>query len=76
MFNDLGDDSYKRLAECRSTKSDIKYIALSYLRHLRISAEEAMVVALEHLDSNGQFFDLTEDEFDRMVAWIEKKGVR
>lgn len=66
----LSEEAYNRLCECRSRAKDIVPIAKCYKEEKAISAKDALILALEHLDMNGQFFDPTEEEFNKMLARI------
>lgn len=63
-WDSLTQEQLMRLCECRSRKSDIVPIAKAYQINRGYSAEDALITALEHLDMNGQFFDLTDDEWN------------
>lgn len=63
-FDALTHEQYIRLCECRSRKSDIVAIARAYMLEKSYNAEDALITALEHLDMNGQFFDLTGNEWN------------
>ena len=71
-WDSLTEEQLQRLAECRSRKSDIVSIARAYMLNRDYDAETALVTTLEHLDSNSQFFDLTNDEFDSMIRKLER----
>ena len=71
-WDSLTEEQLERLAECRSRKSDIVPIARAYMLNRDYDAETALVTTLEHLDSNSQFFDLTNDEFDSMIRKLER----
>lgn len=75
----LADDVYRRLCECRSTKSDI--VPLTQAKWTKIKSiqsdikygatkADALVLVLEHLDFNNQYFDLTKDEWDNILSQI------
>ena len=68
-WNNLTEQQYTRLCECRSKKSDIVPIAKAYAIEQGMGAEDALETALEHLDANGQFFDLTHTEW---LEFVEK----
>lgn len=72
-------DVYKRLCECRSTKSDL--VPLTQAKWIMIqnnhsdelfgaTKDDALVLVLDHLDWNNQYFDLTKDEWDNIVAQV------
>lgn len=66
----LSNDQYIRLCNCRSIKADIIPIAKCYKQEKNISAGDALVYTLEHLDCNGQFFDFTSEEYAEIEAAI------
>lgn len=66
----LTQEQLTRLAECRSRISDIVPIAKCYKVEKGVSAEDALILTLEHLDMNGQFYDPTKEEYDEMLAKI------
>lgn len=66
----LTQEQFTRLAECRSLKSDIVPIACAYVQELDYYPDTALEITLEHLDSNGQFFDLSEDDWTRYLKMI------
>lgn len=66
----LTEEQEMRLANCRSRKSDIVPIARCYKKEKGISSEDALILTLEHLDSNGQYFDPSKEEYDRMLCQI------
>ena len=59
----LTSEQYNRLCECRSLKADILPIAKAYKIERGYDPEQALITALEHLDANGQFFDLASEEY-------------
>ncbi len=67
----LNAEVYTRLCNCKSLKSDIKYLVNAKWLSLKqagkdkegFSKEDALVSVLELLDCNGQFFELTQDEY-------------
>lgn len=71
----LSNDVYTRLANCRSTKSDLNELVNAKWRSMRehgkdkqgFTKEDALVSVLELLDSNGQYFDLTTDEYQDLI---------
>lgn len=67
----LTDEQLNRLAECRSRKSDVIWIAKCYKEEKNVSCEDAMILAFEHLDMNGQFYDPTKEEYDRLMKQLE-----
>ena len=70
-WDNLTHEQFMRLCECRSLKSDIVPIAKAYQINRGYSAEVALVTTLEHLDMNGQFFDLTADEWNEFEHQLE-----
>ena len=66
----LTDAQFNRLCDCRSIKADIVPIAKCFKAEKHCSAFDAVILALEHLDSNNQYFDLTEAEFNRAVSKV------
>lgn len=64
----LTEAQHTRLCECRSIKADILPIAKAYKIERGYDAEQALITAIEHLDMNGQFFDLTTDEWDELQS--------
>ena len=67
----LPDDVYERLAECKSRRSDIIPIAQAIYSHGEAnSKDDAILLALEHLASNDQLFNYTEDDYRRAVRRI------
>ena len=76
-WDSLNAEQYMRLCECRSKKFDIIPIAKAYMLERKCDAEQALERTLEHLDANGQFFDLTHDEWvDTVYAlnvWWERQ---
>ena len=67
-----------RLGNCRSRKSDIetlvnvKWAAMveAGKKEQGFTKEDALISILELLDSNGQFFDLSQDEYDELKREI------
>lgn len=66
-WTSLSSAQYERLCDCRSRKEDIFAIARAYKIEKNYDAVTALEVALEHLDANGQFFDLTQEEWTDLV---------
>ncbi len=70
----LPDEVYKRLSNCRSTKSDletlvnVKWASMveAGKKEKGFIKEDALVSVLELLDSNGQCFNLSEDEYNEL----------
>ena len=65
-WDTLTSAQHDRLCDCRSLKADILPIARAYKIERGYDAEQALITALEHLDMNGQFFDLTSEEFEKL----------
>lgn len=65
-----------RLSECRSLKADIpilvnaKWTAMVEAKkdEQGFTKEDALVSVLELLDCNGQFFDLTKEEYKNLIS--------
>lgn len=72
LWNLLTGEEYARLCECESLKEDILPIARCYMVNRHMSADDAIVKTLEHLDCNNQYFNLTRDEWDKMVIALSK----
>ena len=72
LWSLLTSEEYTRLCECRSLKKDIVPIAKCFMFHKNQAAEDALVSALEHLDCNNQYFDLSREEFDNIVAQLKR----
>ena len=66
----LTSEQFNRLCACCSRKSDIVPIAKCYKVEKNIPAEDALIMAFEHLDMNGQFFDPTKEEYEEMLAQV------
>lgn len=71
----LENDVCERLANCRCLKSDLQKLVNAKWRSMRehkkdeqgFTKEDALVNVLELLDSNGQYFDLTEEEYQELI---------
>ena len=63
----LTQEQENRLANCCSRKSDIVPIAKCYMAEKNLEAEDALITTLEHLDANGQFFDPSTEEYNKML---------
>lgn len=67
-------DVYRRLEGCRNTREDIetlvnvKWAAMieAGKREQGFTKEDALISILELLDSNGQYIDLTQDEYNEL----------
>ena len=72
----LPDDVWNRLCHCRSRKEDILPLAQakwSYIKSRfgdKYGKEDALVSVVEHLDCNGQDFELTREEWNDILACI------
>ena len=71
----LPDDVWNRLCHCRSRKEDILPLAQAKWTYLdsknrKYCKEDALVCVIEHLDCNGQDFELTREEWDDILACI------
>ncbi len=74
LWSGLTDGQYERLCECRSLRRDLVPIAVCFAKaYPSESSEDALVRALEHLDMNGQFIDLTDEEYEQAVEDIERR---
>ena len=70
----LPADVYARLCNCRSRKSDIAVLVNVKWAAMKENGkheqgfvkEDALVDILELLDGNGQYIDLTSDEYDSL----------
>ena len=70
LWDGLTSEEYNRLCDCRSLKKDILPLAKCVHNNKGYDAEQSLIYVLEHLDSNSQFFDLTNEEFDEIVRQI------
>lgn len=65
-----------RLADCRSTKADLKPLVEARWKWMQdrhkdeqgFTKEDALIYILELLDDNSRFFDLTQDEYNELIA--------
>jgi len=72
----LSNDVYVRLCYCMTKKSDIQELVnAKWLLYKEIgkdkegfTKEDALVSVLELLDCNSSYFDLTEEEYDNLIA--------
>ena len=72
----LSNDVYVRLCNCMTKKSDIQELVnAKWLLYKEIgkdkegfTKEDALVSVLELLDCNSSCFDLTEEEYDNLIA--------
>lgn len=72
LWGHLSDAQYQRLCACMSTKKDICPIAECFVSVKKLKPEDAIIRALEHLECNGNWFDLTKDEYDSILSSVEK----
>ena len=80
----LDSDVYQRLANCKSRKSDIEKLVDAKWAYMKkqgkdkenFTKEDALVSVLELLDSNGQFIDLTKDEYDELKEGKKSLAVK
>lgn len=73
-WTNLTPEQHDRLCECRSLKSDIVPIATAYMIEKGYDADTALTTTLEHLDANGQFFDMTPDEWKNYISTLERRS--
>lgn len=74
----LSNDVYERLRHCCSRKSDIPELVRAKWADYKakgkdkrgFTKEDAVIDILEHLDSNSQDFDLTDDEYNDLCSSI------
>ena len=72
-------DVYNRLSGCRNRKDDIEILASCYFNEVlrnkpgEWTPEDALVYIFELLDANGQFYDLTRDEYDDVLYSLNRK---
>ena len=68
----LPSDVYSRLCRCASLKSDILPLAQAKWESIKDNTnhckEDALVDVLELLDCNGNYFDLTREEYDSILS--------
>lgn len=72
-WDNLTNEQYTRLCECRSIKNDIVPIAKAYMINKSCDADDALTYTFEHLDMNGQFFDPTEEEYNGYLNELRKE---
>ena len=73
-IENLPGEVSQRLGNCRSRKIDIetlvnvKWAAMveAGKKEQGFTKEDALISILELLDCNGQFFDITQDEYDEL----------
>ncbi len=72
--DNLPDEVYNRLCNCRSLKSDISILTQARWNHIKTKEgyckEDALVYILELLDANSQDIDLTKDEYNDILYSI------
>lgn len=72
----LPADVWDRLCHCRSRKEDILPLAQAKWSYIKAKfgdkycKEDALVLVVEHLDSNNQDFELTREEWNDILACI------
>ena len=66
-WTNLTAEQYTRLCECRSFRTDIVPIAKGYMIEKGYTAAQALETALEHLGANGQFFDVSNAEWNDYI---------
>jgi len=70
----LESDVYKRLANCKSRKSDILPLAQAKWARMKnkpeMTKEDALISVLELLDCNSVYIDLTKDEYNNILNQI------
>ena len=72
----LSNDVYERLCNCMTKKSDIQELVnAEWLLYKEIgkdkkgfTKEDALISILELLDYNNLYIDLTEEEYDNLIA--------
>lgn len=68
----LSEFVYQRLANCYSRKADILPLAQARWNFIKskegFTKEDALIDVLELLDCNGCWFDLTNEEFEGILA--------
>ena len=73
----LTEAQHTRLCECRSLRKDIVPIAKGYMLEDGYDPERALEITLEHLGSNNQFFDLSNEEWTdylyELNVWDERR---
>lgn len=70
----LENDVYKRLCNCHSLKNDIEALVNAKWGYMKetgkdregFTREDALTSILELLDCNGQCFDLTVEEYEKL----------
>lgn len=80
----LPEDVATRLANCRSTKSDIKPLVDAKWRRMKdlgkqdhgFVREDALVAVLDLLDANGCDYELTQEEYDDLKKDLNVKAAR
>ncbi len=74
LWRGLDADVHTRLCECRNTRADILPLAVCVSINKDYTVEQALEYVLEHLSCNGQFFDLSNDEWKALEWAIESKA--
>ena len=87
-LQEVSTDTYRRLCECHSTKKDIPVLVNVKWSTMKengldkqgLTKEDVLVDILELLECNGQYFDLTRDEYNELKEdWVSddrKKSTR
>lgn len=75
-WNTLTEEQYIRLCECRSREADIVPIAFAYMTECNFDADTALLTTLEHLDANCQFFDLSQEEWNKCIDKLNRRMVQ
>ncbi len=73
-LKEVATDTYTRLGACRSTKKDIETLVnVKWATMVEagkqeegFTKEDALIDVLELLDCNGQYFDLSKEEYDEL----------
>ena len=64
FWESMSSDAKERLCACCSQQKDIFEIARCFIINKHQEPDEALASALDHLDCNNQFFDLSKDEYN------------
>ena len=75
-LDSLKEDVLRRLGNCCSRRSDLQalvdakwgWMVASGKKEQGFTKEDALISVLELLDCNGQFFDLTHDEYADLIT--------
>ena len=81
IWESIDYDTWLRLAECRSIRSDVPVLARSVYKcrsaeNSKYTPEDALVYVFEHLDSNNQYYltDVGEEQFNEWVNEISQNS--